>query len=315
MPPRVRKKHADAVKRARKRMIRTLDKAIADGSGQAPGVGKRVAAGAEKANGIAAVRAATKAARGDIDRAMRRIERAAEEAAAIGVSVGLAMAGDLEGDAVAPKDPYGPRRAGKPYADGVPLSRRASATLRAAVAAGATAGIRFRAAAKAVRAVRTGDPATYAERVRAASVGGGPAVRAEVAAHLRRMEELAEAGRGTSAELARFRREVERVAREEARAVTAEATAARWAARTKALAMAEVAGAFSDGMVATLAGSKRLLGWRWSLSPSHKFKDICDEYADGSSPGMPRGVYLEGELPPLPPHPGCLCWVTPVEES
>lgn len=50
---------------------------------------------------------------------------------------------------------------------------------------------------------------------------------------------------------------------------------------------------------------------RWSLSPSHPKRDICDDYADRDT-GNGRGVYTPQDVPTYPPHPQCLCTLVPV---
>jgi hypothetical protein len=46
---------------------------------------------------------------------------------------------------------------------------------------------------------------------------------------------------------------------------------------------------------------------QWQLAPSHVQIDDCDDAAEGSSPGLPRGVYRWNDVPFHPSHPGCLC--------
>lgn len=53
---------------------------------------------------------------------------------------------------------------------------------------------------------------------------------------------------------------------------------------------------------------------QWRLSAGHPRRDICDDYAAGSSPGKPRGVYTRADCPPYPPHPQCLCVKTTYDD-
>jgi hypothetical protein len=50
-------------------------------------------------------------------------------------------------------------------------------------------------------------------------------------------------------------------------------------------------------------------GLRWTLSAAHDVVDECDDYAAGSSDGLPSGVYLPDDVPES--HPNCRCVLIP----
>lgn len=49
---------------------------------------------------------------------------------------------------------------------------------------------------------------------------------------------------------------------------------------------------------------------QWLISNRHPKRDNCDNNAEGSSPGMPPGVYTVSDCPHHPDHPHCLCTKT-----
>jgi len=53
------------------------------------------------------------------------------------------------------------------------------------------------------------------------------------------------------------------------------------------------------------------MGLRWRLSGNHPKTDVCDGHARRDS-GYGRGIYLPGDLPPLPTHNRCRCSVEAV---
>jgi len=83
------------------------------------------------------------------------------------------------------------------------------------------------------------------------------------------------------------------------------ASAARALARTEVSQMHHAA-----TRQAIAAIDVRGAGGRWSLSPNHPKRDICDSYASNSSFNMPPGVYIVGEIPHIP-HTQCLCSIAP----
>lgn len=50
-------------------------------------------------------------------------------------------------------------------------------------------------------------------------------------------------------------------------------------------------------------------GMRWNLSRTHTIRDICDKLARADPDKLGPGVY---KVPPRPPHPNDMCYLTPV---
>lgn len=59
----------------------------------------------------------------------------------------------------------------------------------------------------------------------------------------------------------------------------------------------------------TYSESPFVIGVKWNLSRSHKKPDVCD-LLEGEDSGMGPGVYPRTQIP-IPPHPQCLCFLTP----
>lgn len=289
-------------------MIRVLDKAIADAGRTAKDAARKVA---DLAAAGKPPSAAAKATRAEAERARKTVEAAAVVAAGIGARAGAAAVPGME----PANDAYDRRRSGKTYSDGVPLRRRAAGVLGGAAAAGLMVGGSIARATTAAASVpRSGEVGQYAERVRRAlgGPGSGP-LRKAADKHVEKLRGMEPGSRDYQREIDSFRREIRQLGKDLARISAAEATASRWQARAKALAMGEVAGAFADGFMATLGRSRRVIGYRWNLSSAHSFYDVCDVHAEGGTLG--RGGYPKGEVPDMPPHPGCLCYLTPIEEG
>ncbi len=54
-----------------------------------------------------------------------------------------------------------------------------------------------------------------------------------------------------------------------------------------------------------------VIGFKWKLTPAHKIKDICDEYANVDF-GLGKGVFPKDKVPQRVAHPHCTCDVIPV---
>ena len=54
-----------------------------------------------------------------------------------------------------------------------------------------------------------------------------------------------------------------------------------------------------------------VVGYRWRLDASHKISDICDINSMADF-GLGKGVYPKNRVPPIPAHPQCICYLTPV---
>lgn len=70
------------------------------------------------------------------------------------------------------------------------------------------------------------------------------------------------------------------------------------------LARTEIANAHHTAQVVAQQGVPWVDGFKWNLSGSHPWPDICNEYAD-------HGVWSRGDVPKSKPHPHCLCYLTP----
>lgn len=76
------------------------------------------------------------------------------------------------------------------------------------------------------------------------------------------------------------------------------------------LARTEITAAAGRATVNASIANPFTAGVQWSLSGSHPHTDICDDYARGGPNG--DGIYPPNEVPPYPPHPHCLCNLSPV---
>lgn len=78
----------------------------------------------------------------------------------------------------------------------------------------------------------------------------------------------------------------------------------------KRLARTEINNAFHLSQIRNAAGKPWVDGMQWQLSSSHPKIDICNNLAQGNSPGRPSGVYAVDSVPGKP-HPHCLCTLIP----
>lgn len=76
------------------------------------------------------------------------------------------------------------------------------------------------------------------------------------------------------------------------------------------LARTETAHAFNEGVRQAADANPFVYGVRWNLSGTHADADECDENSRGSSSGFPPGVYRPSEVPRIPAHPHCRCYLT-----
>lgn len=77
------------------------------------------------------------------------------------------------------------------------------------------------------------------------------------------------------------------------------------------LARTEVSRAFNEASRRAAELNPFVDGVKWNLSGSHDEPDECNDRANRSSRGMPRGVYRFGDEPRMPSHPHCRCFWTP----
>lgn len=76
------------------------------------------------------------------------------------------------------------------------------------------------------------------------------------------------------------------------------------------LARTEITRALGQSTIETAKRTPFAVGVRWSLSNRHPKGDECNDNAEHSSPGLPRGVYTTNDVPRYPSHPMCLCFLS-----
>lgn len=92
------------------------------------------------------------------------------------------------------------------------------------------------------------------------------------------------------------------------RTLTPYGTEGSYAARR--LARTEITAASGRAVVDSSNANPFVQSIQWRLSPRHPKIDICDGYANGGENG--DGIYPIADVPPYPPHPQCLCSLSPV---
>lgn len=78
------------------------------------------------------------------------------------------------------------------------------------------------------------------------------------------------------------------------------------------IAHTELARAYHDGVTARWDNDPDCVAYQWRMSQSHPVTDICDLYAGADLYGMGAGVFPKGEVPELPAHPHCMCYLRPL---
>ena len=86
-------------------------------------------------------------------------------------------------------------------------------------------------------------------------------------------------------------------------------TKARYISRR--IARTETARSQLDTFLAMSQFDEDVTAYRWRLDASHNITDICDIHAK-SDMGLGVGVYPKNQLPPIPAHPHCICYLTEV---
>ena len=86
-------------------------------------------------------------------------------------------------------------------------------------------------------------------------------------------------------------------------------TKARYISRR--IARTETARSQLDTFLAMSQFDEDVTAYRWRLDASHNITDICDVHAK-SDMGLGVGVYPKNQLPPIPAHPHCICYLTEV---
>lgn len=75
------------------------------------------------------------------------------------------------------------------------------------------------------------------------------------------------------------------------------------------IARSELARAYEQGFKRSLEEDNIATGFKWELSNNHPRPDICDFYAEIDN-GQGPGVWLKGDIPELPAHANCLCFLS-----
>ncbi len=73
----------------------------------------------------------------------------------------------------------------------------------------------------------------------------------------------------------------------------------------------ETSNIYHQMVIQSYKDNEFLKGYKWKLSPAHKIKDICDEYANVDF-GLGKGVWPKDKVPQRKPHPHCTCIIEPV---
>jgi len=88
--------------------------------------------------------------------------------------------------------------------------------------------------------------------------------------------------------------------------------------RFKVIARTEMSDAYHRSVIESTKNNPLIVGYRWTLSRSHKIRDICDDLAHKDHGlGLP-GVFPKDKVPltqSLASHPQCLCYIVPVSAS
>jgi len=81
-------------------------------------------------------------------------------------------------------------------------------------------------------------------------------------------------------------------------------------AHVRLVMLTETTRSHSEAMIRTALRDGSLL--KWNLSGAHSRSDVCDSKARADS-GYGRGVYLASQVPAIPSHPNCRCWLSSVQ--
>lgn len=161
-------------------------------------------------------------------------------------------------------------------------------------------------------------PRYMRQLIEATRSGSARELRRTVRRHVGTVRRL---GEGASRERGPFtlRQHVEQFVRDAGRAVEGDVdnalrhymvAKARYQARL--VARTEMSAALNAAYVERTRGEPFVKAYRWNTSPTHPRPDVCDMYASTDFSGLGRGVYSPDDLPQLPAHPHCQCYVTSV---
>ncbi|NPA54064.1 MAG: hypothetical protein GXO21_05285 [Aquificae bacterium] len=79
----------------------------------------------------------------------------------------------------------------------------------------------------------------------------------------------------------------------------------------KRIARTETANIYHIMIIENWKDNDFVIGYRWKLTPAHRIKDICDEYANVDF-GFGKGVFPKDKVPQKVAHPHCTCIIEPV---
>lgn len=79
----------------------------------------------------------------------------------------------------------------------------------------------------------------------------------------------------------------------------------------KRIARTETANIYHTMVIENWKDNEFVIGYKWKLTPAHKIKDICDEYANVDF-GLGKGVFPKDKIPGKVAHPHCTCIIEPV---
>ena len=80
---------------------------------------------------------------------------------------------------------------------------------------------------------------------------------------------------------------------------------------SRRIARTEQARASLDSYLLMYQDDDDVVGYRWRLSDAHRVTDICDINAQADF-GLGSGVYPKEQVPQIPSHPQCTCYLSPV---
>jgi len=81
------------------------------------------------------------------------------------------------------------------------------------------------------------------------------------------------------------------------------------------IARTEMSNAYHLSIIKSTEKNPAVVGYRWTLSRSHKIRDICDDLAHKDHYGLGPGIFPKDKVPRVKSfvsHPQCLCYIVPV---
>ena len=83
----------------------------------------------------------------------------------------------------------------------------------------------------------------------------------------------------------------------------------------KRIVRTEVTNTYHLSVIKSTEKNSAVVGYRWTLSRSHKIRDICDDLAHRDHYSLGPGIFPKDKVPrikTLASHPQCLCYIVPV---